>query len=321
MKFGKIHDQQKLNQMSWQLPSADTVSQKFLASLPKSSGMKLSVGAPAWNHKQWVGKVYPDKTPASQFLYFYSRYFNTIELNTTHYRIPMPEQALKWCAQVPNTFLFCPKVFQGISHEKNGLLNADLLLAWYQFLESLQNYCGPCFLQLPPSFDYGCKAILFKFLQNWPSQFKLALEFRHPSWFENTNKSIIPALTQYLQTRGVGLVITDVAGRQDVLHNSISADFVIVRFVGNELHPSDFERATLWDQRLAQWKQQGLKHAVFLVHEPDDVLVPEITEHLLQLPFFKDHYQKIATDINTAPLVTDDQNLDFFSSIEDKSKL
>lgn len=288
MKFGKIHDIQIIEQLKWDLPPLDEVTSAFLEKEKRASSIKLKVGAPAWNHKEWVGKIYSLKTPSSKYLYFYSRYFNTIELNTTHYRIPTLEQAKKWCAEVPDDFVFCPKVFQEISHERSGLMDSSLLKVWFEFLESLQEKCGPCLMQLPPYFDYSHKALLFKFLQNWPQEFNLALEFRHPSWFQSGR--ILPALTQYLQSRGIGLVITDVAGRRDVLHSSISSEFTMIRFVGNSLHMSDYERAQLWNDRLKIWDQQGLQEIIFFVHQPDDIFVPEMTEYFKNLDFFKTYF-------------------------------
>lgn len=309
MKFGKIQDPKILDKMQWKLPTFDALTKPFLATLATPS-TKLLLGAPAWNHKEWVGKVYPPKTRVADYLFHYSRYFNTIELNTTHYRIPTEEQTKKWCSQVPTNFVFCPKLFQGISHDRSGLLDIQLLKTWFQFLESIGSNLGPCFLQLPPSFDYSCKTLLFKFLQLWPNEFKLAIEFRHPSWFQGG--VIIPALVQYLQTRRIGLVITDVAGRQDVLHSSISAEFAMVRFVGNALHASDFERAQLWNERLQGWQNQGLPEVIFLVHEPDDILVPELTTHLLnEVSFFKTYYPVTLPkfDLDKPP-----GNLDLFNS-------
>lgn len=286
MEFGKVHDVSQLDLTNWQLPAEDLLVPPFLKAIEPSKS-QLLIGAPAWSHKEWVGKIYPPKTKASDYLFHYSRYFNTIELNTTHYRIPTPEQTRKWTEKVPENFIFCPKVYQGISHDLTGLTDKLLLQNWFEFLNDLGKHCGPSFLQLPPHFDYSKKAVLFKFLQSWPDEFKLALEFRHTSWFQNG--VIIPALTQYLQSRKIGLVVTDVAGRRDVLHSSVSAPFILIRFIGNELHPSDFIRAKNWNNRLETLSQQGLHEIFFFVHQPDDILIPEMTERLKSLSFFLFH--------------------------------
>lgn len=254
---------------------------RFLRANPsRDRRLDIKIGAPAWGRKEWVGKIYPEKTPATQFLHWYSRYFSCVELNTTHYRIPSDHQVSTWKSLAAEGFIFCPKVYQGISHERTGLLDRSLLASWHHFVDALAEKAGPSFLQLPPYFDYSMKAQLFSFLKSWPDAHRLALEFRHPSWFENGK--IIPALTSYLQTRGIGLVITDVAGRRDVLHTSISSDFVMLRFIGNNLHPSDQSRAQQWTDRFSKWQSAGLSALYLFVHEPDDLTTPEMTEIFLQ---------------------------------------
>ena len=58
---------------------------------------------------------------------------------------------------------------------------------------------------------------------------------------------------------GMGAVISDTAGRRDALHMRVTAPFVLVRFGGYEGHASDEARLTQWAQRIAEWKDQGLR--------------------------------------------------------------
>ncbi|HEX7674380.1 MAG TPA: DUF72 domain-containing protein [Bdellovibrio sp.] len=274
MEFGKLSS---VDHVNWTLPAQDSLSQEFLLSLkPATTQAKFYIGTPAWNHKEWIGKIYPKATKPADFLTYYAQNFNTIELNTTHYRIPDSETVLKWRSQVSSDFVFCPKVFQGISHSEPGMLDKKILHEWFAFLDRLKDHRGPCFMQLPPHFDYSRRVILHRFLQEWPSEFELTLEFRHPSWFEEGK--ILSKLTQFLQTKKIGLVITDVAGRRDVLHSSISADFTMLRFIGNDLHPSDQTRVHDWASRLSEWQNCGLKRVFFFAHEPDDINSPELAD-------------------------------------------
>ena len=286
MEFGKVEDKSKLELINWSLPADDPLSAYFLQK-NRASSFSIRLGAPSWGQKGWVGKIYPEKTQSSQFLFHYSRYFETIELNTTHYRIPSSEQTHKWIEQVRSGFVFCPKIYKGISHSKMGLTDKALINEWLLFLKNMNDKAGPSFLQLPPYFDYSMKAILFKFLQNWSDEFPLSLEFRHPSWFASGH--VLPALVEYLQTRKIGLVITDVAGRRYVLHSSISSNYVLVRFIGNELHPTDSVRIQNWSQRLESWKEMGLEKLFFFIHQPDDVLLPEAANLIESQRFFSAH--------------------------------
>ncbi|MEN0060425.1 MAG: DUF72 domain-containing protein, partial [Bdellovibrio sp.] len=243
VEFGKLDN---VDNVKWTLPPDVPSSIEFLRThFSLTKGTQFYIGTPAWGRKEWLGKIYPAQTKPAEYLSYYAQNFNTIELNTSHYRIPNREQTEKWKSQVTPDFVFCPKVFQGISHSSAGLLDKKLLQEWYTFLENLgDSHRGPCFIQFPPSFDYGRKAALFHFLEQWPSDFELSLEFRHPSWFQAG--ALLPALEKYLQSKKFGTVITDVAGRRDVLHTSVTSSFAMLRFIGNDLHPSDFTRASDW---------------------------------------------------------------------------
>lgn len=281
MEFGALAH---IDHVDWALPKTADLSRRFLTSHPSSltagrKKLQVFLGAPAWGHRKWVSKIYPTGAKPSDFLKHYAEAFSCIELNTSHYRIPSVDQTEKWLAQVPADFLFCPKLAQSISHSAQGLRDAQLLKEWFSFTSRLGANLGTCFIQFPPHFSYSEKQDLFQFLKVWPDELPLALEFRHPSWFTGTGE-ILPALTEYLQSRGIGLVITDVAGRRDVLHASLSAPFSFVRFIGNNLHSSDFSRAKLWAAKLREWQDLRLHKVYFMVHEPDDILAPELATGL-----------------------------------------
>lgn len=272
MEFGKLED---ISFVDWTLPEDDPKNhEKF--TVWKGVEHKLYFGSPAWANKLWLGKIYPPKTSPDEFLYYYSRNFNSIELNTTHYRIPDQVTVTQWLSQVPEHFLFCPKVNKGISHERFGLADKTLLKVWIEFIQKLGTNLGPCFIQLHENFSYQDKTLLFQFLENWPSEFKLCLELRHPSWFKEGK--ILPALVEYLYKKKIGLVITDVAGRRDVLHTSLSAPWTMIRLIGNDESQSDERRLRDWAKRLSFWRDQGLKETFLFLHAPDDVMTIEFSQ-------------------------------------------
>jgi len=269
MEFGKLENIQGID---WKLPASDLYnSLKVSLSAPR-----IFVGAPAWGAKQWLGKIYPEHTPADQFLYHYSRNFNCIELNSTHYGIPATEKAQDWLDKVPSTFKFCPKFPQDISHSRFGITDKFLISAWINFLTTIQECLGTTFIQFHEKFSYEEKYFLFQFLENWPKEFRLSIEFRHPSWFHE--HTILPALGDYLRRKEVGLVVTDVAGRRDVLHSSFTAPWSMIRLIGNELDPSDGLRLKLWAERLADWKESGVAETFLFLHQPEDKLTIEFAE-------------------------------------------
>ncbi len=271
MEYGKVED---LTTVDWSFPKDDPLNISRLSS--DQTQLKLHLGSPAWGARSWIDKIYPKHTPADKFLHFYSRAFTCIELNRSHYGIPNEKMTSEWLEEVPRNFLFCPKVFKGISHGQFGLHDKYLLKEWTSFIGRLGSNLGPCFIQFHESFSYERKADLFHFLESWPAEFKLSVELRHPSWFkENT---ILPPLADYLCKKGIGLVITDVAGKREVLHTSVSAPWTMIRLIGNDLHSSDGARLRDWARQLQIWSDLGLKEAYLLLHQPDDILTIEFAQ-------------------------------------------
>ncbi|HRF39610.1 MAG TPA: DUF72 domain-containing protein, partial [Saprospiraceae bacterium] len=103
-------------------------------------------------------------------------------------------------------------------------------------IELLQEKLGACFLQLPPYFGPDRLGQLDAFLQQFPRSIPLAVELRHEDWFNQEDNR--QRLFDLLERRHTGAVITDVAGRRDVLHGRVTTYFAMVRFVGNDLHPT-----------------------------------------------------------------------------------
>jgi phosphoglucosamine mutase len=80
---------------------------------------------------------------------------------------------------------------------------------------------------------------------------------------------------QAMEELGSGAVISDTAGRREAVHMRCTAPFLVLRFGGNDLHPSDSERIKTWVNRISDWHQGGLRELYFLIHQPDSVNTPE----------------------------------------------
>lgn len=274
MKFGKLSD---ISQVDFRLPADSAFTVAHLDKLGKNTVLPtVYIGCTGWSMKEWVGKVYPPKTPVKAFLWYYSRQFNTIELNTTHYRIPDAKTIEKWRNESPDDFRFCPKVPQTISHSGDLGLNNTLIQHFCDSVLGLEEKLGCCFMQMPPYFGVDRLPILANFLDRWPTAVPLAIEFRHESWFESAG---MPGF-ELLADKGITSVITDVAGRRDVLHQHLTTNKAMVRFVGNNLVPTDFQRIDEWVERLSHWLRQGITEIYFFTHEPDNILAPDLSLYL-----------------------------------------
>ncbi|MCU0436963.1 MAG: DUF72 domain-containing protein [Raineya sp.] len=275
MDFGKLKD---ISNVDFSLP-AESNENKRVLSQKSDKVLEVYVGCPIWATKEWVGKIYPSNAQSKDYLKYYAQQFNSIELNTTHYRVPDTETIEKWKEDVTKDFKFSPKFPQPISHDKK-LQGVGLMVKEFcDAIAGLEEHLGTSFLQLPPFFEFKDLHILELFLKSFPKEIPLAVEFRHASWFKN---DAFEKTAQILEKYQVSTVITDVAGRRDVLHQRITTDTLIIRFVGNTLHPTDYTRIDAWVEQLKNWFEQGLKTLYFFVHEPDNVLAPDLSVYFIQ---------------------------------------
>lgn len=83
------------------------------------------VGTSGWNYKHWRNLIYPEKR---RWLDFIAQNFDTVEVNTSFYRIPKQETVAAWQAATPEHFLFAPKLWRGITHYRK-LKNAGTFTA------------------------------------------------------------------------------------------------------------------------------------------------------------------------------------------------
>lgn len=276
MKFGKLDNVDGVN---FALPPIASTSMEYLKNSNYDGISKhFYIGCTGWSMKEWIGSVYPKKTKTTDFLKYYGEQFNTIELNTTHYRIPTLDTIRKWFDNTPNDFRFCPKIPQTISHARDLGLNGQNINLFCDNIALLDHKLGCCFMQLPPYFDISRIDLLKQFFEYFPQNIPLSIEFRHESWFQN--QVIFQDMLQYLRKKNISIVITDVSGRRDVIHNEFTTERTLIRFVGNALHPSDYSRVDNWLTLLKQAFSSGLKEAYFFTHEPDNILAPQLAQYL-----------------------------------------
>lgn len=281
MDFGRV-PQELLNNINFKLMPDSPISKQLLSG-KKNPKAKVYFGGPLWGEKAWLGKIYPKSCSSAEMLRFYAKNFGCIELNATHYKLYGEDQLRKWAEQTRQPdFKFCPKLTSSISHysdlssEKARELTNQFLMA----IQGFGNQLGPCFLQLSEKFAWNRKDQLLKYLEQLPRDFKICLELRHEQWFE-PNDAQLHFFEQLIQLN-VGTVITDVAGRRDCAHMHITAPFQQVRFVANGLHHTDYYRAEQWIDRIIHWLENGLEELYFFIHQPDDILVPELTDYFIE---------------------------------------
>lgn len=168
---------------------------------------KVRIGPAGWSYKDWEGIVYPQK-PGAKFdpLEYLSRFFDTIEINSSFYRPFTPATAKSWAQRVAaaKEFLFTAKLHRVFTHERGKATEADEKAVREGF-DELANAgrLGAVLLQFPWSFkntdeDRVYLAKLLDYFKDYP----LVLEIRHSSW---NNAQIY----EWLEETGVGLCNID----------------------------------------------------------------------------------------------------------------
>ena len=267
MEFGKVED---LSSVDWTLAPHTALTTHVLKEvqrLPNHGSQALYVGSTGWSQREFLGEVYPLGTRPGEYLDAYGRQFNTIELNTTFYRTPDRAQVLQWYVKTPDDFKFCPKINKGVSQAVDLSVETSRTLDFAKSVQHFEHKLGPCFLQLPSNFTTERIDALYRWLDIWPPSLKLCVELRHESWFSESHG--VDAFA-HLASRGIGSVITDVAGRRDVAHMNVTAGFAMLRWVG-AMHPSDDVRLGTCSERIASWFRAGLTEAYIFTHQPEAV--------------------------------------------------
>jgi uncharacterized protein YecE (DUF72 family) len=146
--------------------------------------MDLYVGTSGYSYKEWKGTFYPKDLPVQQMLHFYGERFRAVEINSTFYGMPRASALQGWADAVPADFKFVLKAPKQITHLQ-GLKDAgDLVCHLLEVTGVLTEHRGPLLFQLPPTSKKDLPR-LRAFLALLPAQQRAALEFRHPSWFDD----------------------------------------------------------------------------------------------------------------------------------------
>jgi uncharacterized protein YecE (DUF72 family) len=130
----------------------------------------VHVGTSGWSYPSWRGGFYPEGADPKTFLSFYAERFDTVELNTTGYRLPAEDQFRRWAEQVPDGFTFAVKL---------PLTRLDRVGTFVERVQALGDRLGPLRLLVESPRDDGVLAFL---LGSLPPELPVAWDLRHPSW-------------------------------------------------------------------------------------------------------------------------------------------
>ena len=181
------------------------------------------LGTMGFSYKQWLGAFYPQGLAAHNYLAYYGERFDAVEVDSTFYGVPRPEQIERWTAVTPPHFKFCLKTPRDITHNQR-LVNVALAMnGFLAALRPLGDKLGAVLIQFPPNFTTYERDKLVQFLQILPTDIRFAVEFRDRSWE-------VPATAELLRKQNVAWVSADYIYLRKVVRQT--ADFLYLRFIG-----------------------------------------------------------------------------------------
>jgi uncharacterized protein YecE (DUF72 family) len=215
------------------------------------------IGTSGWVYSHWRGTFYPAGLRQAQWFDYYARYFDTVEINNTFYRLQAESVFDAWREQAPPGFLYAVKANRYITHMRRLIDAGEPLARFLERARRLGPALGPILYQLPPRWRANLPR-LESFISLLPADLTQVFEFRDPTWFE-------PAVPDLLRTRGLSFCIFHMAGLETPL--AVTGRTVYVRLHGPP--GGDYDRAGLgqWAQRVREWCGAG--HDVYVYFNND----------------------------------------------------
>ncbi len=273
MKFGSVDNPESID---FTLPPDHPDTVGTLSKFKDDNFPEIYVGCAKWNRADLKG-FYP--RGAKDELEYYSRQFNSIELNATFYRIFPAEQFAKWYDKTPDGFKFFPKLNQEISHWKRLNEVQSVVEDYLYNASNLKEKLGTLFLQMHSNFAPKDFDRVVNFVENWPKEIPLAVEFRHTDWYND--ESVSSRLYHLLEENNISNVIVDTAGRRDLMHMRLTSATAFIRYVGAN-HQSDYSRLDDWIERIKTWSEQGVKEIDFFVHQNIEKESPLLSAYFIR---------------------------------------
>lgn len=186
---------------------------------------RIRIGTSGFSYKDWLGNFYPQFCPQQDFLRLYAHRFDTVEIDSTFYRIPTEQMVRRWNEQTSAGFLFTAKFPKVVTHEGDLESRLDNAMRFIEVMSVLGDKLGPLLLQFPYSFKPDQVDLLARLLDGLPRDSKIAVEFRNKGWLKQNE----PFQTMREQNRALCLIDHPWMPRVQ----SAVADFVYMRFIGD----------------------------------------------------------------------------------------
>jgi uncharacterized protein YecE (DUF72 family) len=228
---------------------------------------KVRIGTSGWHYKHWLGVFYPAGTRASEMFQFYARYFDTVEINNSFYRLPTASTFDNWRESSPPDFCYAVKASRFITHMKKLKDPGTSSAKFFLVAERLGRKLGPILFQLPPRWKVNTER-LEEFLRTLPREHQYAVEVRDESW-------LMTGVYDLLRKYNVAFCIHDFADMK--VPREITAGFTYIRFHGPTSakywgsYPDHELRA--WADQIKNWRRKLSSIYVYFNNDPEGAAI------------------------------------------------
>jgi uncharacterized protein YecE (DUF72 family) len=217
--------------------------------------------------------LYPPPYQDASRLTYYSTFFNSIEINSSFYKLPKPATVSKWAASVHENFKFTFKLWKQITHLKGLHFEESDLDKFLKAISGARDKKGCLLMQFPPSLTIESKPQLDKLLGcvkelDTEVLWNIAIEFRHKSWY---HPSVYELMDSYHST----IVIQDIPKSATPMLD-IESEIVYVRFhgpTGNYRGSYSEDILSEYADYISDWVEQGKKVFVYFNNTMGDAFI------------------------------------------------
>ena len=212
----------------------------------------VRIGCSGWQYQSWRESFYPQGLGQPRWLRRYAEVFDTVEVNSTFYRLASRDAVARWVEETPDNFVFALKASRYLTHIKRLRDIGQGVERYYERIEPLVGTpkLGPIVWQLPPDFQRDDERLAGALAAVPPGRH--CVEFRHESWFT----ADVYAL---LKEHGAALAIGDRPERPWQAHE-LTTDWTLVRFhYGRRGRRGNYSETELdtWAKRIAAWRSRA----------------------------------------------------------------
>jgi uncharacterized protein YecE (DUF72 family) len=194
----------------------------------------LRVGTCSWADESLSKYWYPRGVKAGDRLPWYATHFDTVEVDSTYYSLPVEQMVSRWAERTPEDFVMHVKAFGVMTRhpvkseqlppdlrdeaplDEKGRVDrpprefrAEIFRRFHEALEPLRasGKLGGILFQLPPYVVYKDRSLEYlEWAKEQLAGDEMCVEFRHASWLDEENRQ---ETLRFLEQLGATHVIVD----------------------------------------------------------------------------------------------------------------